>query len=1068
MRTIDYIDIIEFCKLHNNKLDNVRVYGKITDVIPEPISLRPDVIKDEGIQCYNFEAIAINLGYYAKELKSLGLEAQDNIYFVNGSMGIFAYDTIMVNDWYMCSGTFRLATRVQDSSVAAMFNFYRVKEDWGVHPTTVYNLDGNHFTDGNRVLEYIMKSDDAGSIIYPDEVLNISRFYSDNKNISVSNTSNLPNDMDDQKPEPINAVNESSSYSLDFSSSEGLDLKESLEVLKSIDTENADKRAEFAAELRSRYALTDTNKYTKYCFKKLADSYTTQNRLYYATGKSIIKGYLSSCGVNLNQDYQGLPLWGFLSDTAVETLNKFADDLTISEEDINATGFALRVVNKYLKNREVLYAGVLSHITGVSALMLTSVAKYLYDNKISFSKLVNENAYLLGILSDKITFEECEYLAMCLGHAESDEDSISSKSIQSYRGILAILTMLRSSYNFDSYLSIKDLESRILGSFITHQRYEKISETGICLSENTQSMLKDFICAELTDDSFRYTDKSSFITKYSGYIRVVDKSCLSKAIQDGIKLGVLVQFMFTDDETGIEKLFVSDFKQFSMEFDFYSNVHRLSDNDKTSDYATETIMSYIYEFEESSNVKLQDVSRNGVIFCVNRHVLVLDCIYGSDKMTVFSCIAYVLKKLKADSDFNYICYSGASTEYRKSYSYDFFAMGTNTSSISSADFIIFDNAECLSMESAVQMLSCVKGNAYVIFAGDKNRVVGSKFEKFYRDIYRLLPHICLSCTSESGISNNAVSILSGGSVHTSGNCAVIDCDNEDIPIITSLLCKYHEGSITEAELNVLQSKVSSENLLSGTVKPRDISVVTSVDKETYNFGSYNMNNILRGVFNTSNTTNFIWKSSSNDKSGVMYRLGDRVLHTSGYLDCQRYDAIDGTVFKQSSKTGISEGSVGVVYAIYPASICVFDSCNADSNSLRSDSTFAGKDRYFVVVRYYDTESKAYFYVLYHAYLSSGENSDVVTFVGGDRNRFKLFYCGTTQKSFTHRNKLIISLVGNTSNTGFVTRNMLYSQWSLAKDMLYIIGDVGVSSSSQLTEARKFASLVKGKSIGGLL
>lgn len=1068
MRTTDYIDIIEFCKLHNNKLDNVRVYGKITDVIPEPISLRPDVVKDEGIQCYNFEAIAINLGYYAKELKSLGLEAQDNIYFVNGSMAIFAHDTIMVNDWYMCSGTFRLATRVQDSSVAAMFSFYRVKEDWGVHATTVYDLDENHFTAGNRVLEYIMKSADAGEIIYPDEVLNISRFYSDNKSISVSNTSNLLNDTVDQKPEVINSVSESSSHRLDFSSSEGHDLTESLEVLKSIDTENAAKRDEFVASLRSRYSVTDSNKYTKYCFKKLADSYTTQNRLYYATGKSIIKWYLSSCGVNLNQEYQGLPLWSFLSDTAVEILNKFeADDFT-SREDTNATGFALGVVKKYLANPEVLYAGVLSHITGLSALMLTSVAKYLYDNKISFSKLVNENAYLLGILSDKITFEECEYLAMCLGHAESDEASISDVSIQAYRGILSIVTMLRSSYNYDSYLSIEDLESRILGSFITHQRYDKIRETGIYLSENTQNMLKDFICDELTDASFRYTEKSNFITKYSGYIRVVDKSCISQSIQDGIKLGVLVQFMFTDDETGAEKLFVSDFKQFSMESNFYENVHRLSANVKTSEYATETIMKYVYEFEESSNVKLQDVSRNAVISCVNHHVIVLDCIYGSDKMTVFSCIAYVLKKIKADSNFNYICYSGASTEYRKPYSYDFFTKGTNTSSISSADFIIFDNAECLSMESAVQMLSCIKDTAYVVFAGDKNRVVGSKFEKFYRDICRLLPHECLSCTSESGISNNAVSILSGGSVHTAGNCAVIDCDNEDIPVITSLLCKYHAGSITEAEFSVLQSKVSSANLLSGTVKPRDISVVTSVDKEAYNFGSYNMNNILRGVFNTSNTTNFIWKSSSNDKSGVMYRLGDRVLHTGGYLDCQRYDSIDGTVFKQISKTGISEGSVGVVYAIYPASICVFDSCNADSNSLRSDSIFAGKDRYFVVVRYYDTESKAYFYVLYHAFLSSGENSDVVTFVGGDRNRFKLFYCGTTQKSFTHRNKLIISLVGNTSNTGFVTRNMLYSQWSLAKDMLYIIGDVGVSNSSQLSEARKFASIVKGKSIGGLL
>ena len=149
MRTTDYIDIIEFCKLHNNKLDNVRVYGKITDVIPEPISLRPDVIKDEGIQCYNFEAIAINLGYYAKELKSLGLEAQDNIYFVNGSMAIFAHDTIMVNDWYMCSGTFRLATRVQDSSVAGIV--------WMIAGVNVARLG---------VISYLNAESDLGRLAY--------------------------------------------------------------------------------------------------------------------------------------------------------------------------------------------------------------------------------------------------------------------------------------------------------------------------------------------------------------------------------------------------------------------------------------------------------------------------------------------------------------------------------------------------------------------------------------------------------------------------------------------------------------------------------------------------------------------------------------------------------------------------------------------------------------------------------------------------------------------------------------------------------------------------------------
>ena len=69
MRTTDYIDIIEFCKLHNNKLDNVRVYGKITDVIPEPISLRPDVIKQRVSKAKIFKEKQKTNGIFPKYLK---------------------------------------------------------------------------------------------------------------------------------------------------------------------------------------------------------------------------------------------------------------------------------------------------------------------------------------------------------------------------------------------------------------------------------------------------------------------------------------------------------------------------------------------------------------------------------------------------------------------------------------------------------------------------------------------------------------------------------------------------------------------------------------------------------------------------------------------------------------------------------------------------------------------------------------------------------------------------------------------------------------------------------------
>lgn len=1063
---VDFIDLVEFCKGHSNKLSGVKVYGRITGTMPEPRSLKQDTLIDDDCVCCNMDLVAVNLKGYVNELSVLGIHSPDDIYFVNGSLSVFVDKNTVLNDWYSCEGTLRLATRSKNAPVMAMFNFYKTDRAWGIHKTGVSDLEVEDFkSPDSRILAYIRNGDSVGSVQVPDDVLSLTKFYSEEPTamdmalqqglLGGFTESWKSTDTTSESVANIPVVGKD-----DFTvvSRSDLNVGSMLNDLCVLSDTAEEKRNRFINLIKSNFPYTCNNQYIKYLFNALKVNFTRSGTPYGLTGKQLIKGYLSTCGVDINMEYLGVPLWNFIVSSIKEILSSL-----LSGEIMNATGLGRDVINNYFSSPESLYAGILGEITGISGITLVNISKVLQENEISFSRVVNENPYLLTLFSDTLSIGEVEYLALCFGKAESTDLSIDNKTIQDYRGIAVIINYLRNCYTGDTYIFKSEFNGRLLGTVLTAKRYQSVVNQGYYLSLNISMGLGTFMSEGLTEKSWTYSKDIQWVKVKSGYIRALSESGIKSAIENALQLGLVIQFSHQSHEC------VAYWFKLVKELTCYRRITSISDFETS--YDLQLINKYMSEFESIRGIVLTNSQRRAVQLL--RHgVFAVEGLIGTGKRVVLDCIEFILNNMNiayTSKKYSAVRKDGFEQLINASDSIELFTSMQSKSSSADCYFIV--DMEFASIDSIYNLILQTDTMSRLIFMGDVSKVCTDNKGVLFKSLLNVLPCEHLSdFKSKNDIEEISRSVMTGGSLKSNNHCKFIQCKNDDIPVVTQLLCKYHIGTINEAERNLLFSKVgdSSSLLNLDTLASRDIQVISPVEKSSYSWGSYNMNNILRGVFNSSDNSMFIWGSQN---KRVSFKLGDRVIHDKFGEDFQRYESYKNGVLKKSSKVGVPKGAIGVVVGFTVANRCVFEDCDTpviDTKAVRNDTKFYGNDKYFIVVRYYDSVEKQGYYVLYRAYLDCSNTNDCIAFIDGDADYIQLHYCSTIHKTLGSKSNLVISLVGDMRFDGFLTRNLLYSHWCEAKEGLYIIGDVGDENYTQLFRARCDSSNTVLRTLGGII
>lgn len=1077
MRSDTNVDVIDIYKLlkDNKTLDKVKAYGRVTSVIPAPKSLISDIAVDSNCVCVRVELIAINLTAYKQKLENLGIHNDNNIYFVNARMSAFVDKDIQLDDWYTLDGTLRLATRTL-SPVLAMYNFYKTETNkWGIHATPTCNLDCAEIGYTSRVYEYLMTSDATGKISLPEDVLCLRQCLEDEPDralplVPVSNKAldGFDTTWQDMMPESVKeAIKappvEPISYGLDA-------IKPVSSLANSLSKSCAaarNSREVTFKSLRSKYTLGTDHERVSNIFDKMLQYSTRKADKFAMTGRILIKEYLSRLGVDVSQEYMGVPFYQFIMGMLDEVR-----DYMFSNVEVYTSAKAKRVIEEYFCDEEFFFAGILAVILGIDIHKLTDAAKYCSSNNVSFMKIVFTNPYLLLVMPLHLSFDVVELISLALGNAHND-------GIRDYRNMAIVYDYMTNFSNSTCFLE-RDLYSNKLGLTLTKAKYSRQQTNGTHLSDYVCENIRTYIDYDLEKHPFGYPSMNWVANKGGTYFtHYLSVSEISTALDLGINLGIFVRVIVDNDK------WVSTNYLAESEINIYAKLHELYQFEHEVQFEPKRIDELINKYEKIKGFTLEPEQRAAVHLLKHNVFCITGCA-GSGKTTVADCIAYVVENYSEDEGYEFDLKLTAPTGRaakrmqevmgRPAYTlhslFKLYITAKHRPTVD-ADMFMLDESGMIDISVMDNTLKTIE-NARVCFIGDIEQLSPIGKGLVFRNMMRFIPTVRLGVTKRSSekstITRNANRIVCNSEasnwadLDVGSDFSIIPCSEDKIATVTKLLCKHNLGTMTgddKLELSSILGYSADRILLSNEgISPDDIQVVSPLEKPTYSWGCHNMNKVLHDTFNSNQQGCFIWRMSSTVQ-GTEFRLGDRVINCSNDYDAQHYAKCTGNTFVKVWGEGVVNGDVGKIVRLVHTSACKFeeqatpmpDDYN-ERSTVRDDSSFHGDDCFFVVVEFMDISTREPYYVLYRAIINKElDTYEKRVFSKGNLGNLLLFYAGTTHKLQGSQNKVIIALLGKMYYSNFITRNMIYTQITRASDKVYLVGDVGSGLYTGIGKAR---------------
>lgn len=1111
---MDVINLLNLLKVRGDCLKNVKVYGKARSEISAPKALGTGVFVPSTNKCILVDIFAVDLSSLHYELSELGIISKTDIFFVNASMSTYVDRSVILDDWYKFEGDLRLSKNTK-SPVIAMFKFYKptTREStakWGIRPTIVRDFDTSEFKETPRVFEYMSMSLQVGGILVPEEVTEMPKCLADepdlrpgsdtlqsfgtNREVS-QNTDTL--DFGEQVERPTyDSPSDTVQIAQNRVETENgvreqiLPISQNVEILEGVCKVAYENRMKVVAELRKKYAICEDSatEYIKELFDRIKSNLTSRVNLA-QTGQAILKDYMQQCSAECTKKYMGSTIEKCIIDDIDDIFN-----YCLYQQRVVADGKLLKFIKNYFSSAEMVYAGLVSVMLGVSMDTLHSLVRSCTKFEVSFSRVLNNNPYALMLFSGSFSFAQAEYLAMCLGLA-GNRELIRDRNI----GIIqqAILDDNTNSTCF----AVWRLRNTRKGITLSKGKYEKLANEGTYLSAQCVGNIKAFLNPVIRREVWGYRDIAWQENKYTKqYVGLPNSFDFNQAMQDFLDEGLGVKFKIGGTEwTSLARIA-------EKELFIYKRAHELSEEREGALSDIARIDTLIAEYEQMEGIVLEERQKQAV-HLVRNNIFAITGAAGSGKTTVAKCIVYVIEHYIEGEDFNPIIQFAAPTGKAAKRMHEVIGRSAKTEHSlfrigikqdygvfeaedegcgNTADWYIFDEQSMVTVDLMYKALLQIPDSARVIFIGDICQLPpigkGLPFKNFLSFLPMVELNVSKRSAEGSGITYNAHVINKYSELHNlhglkeTNDFKIVECGDENIPTVVSLLCKHYLGTLTETEKRALQGYVGSDRVMQvDGITADDIQVVSPLAKAGYTWGCANMNIALQDVFNPIGRRFAVKYPYAKDC--LLYRIGDRVIHTKNNESLQWYASYGNGKFVKAWGNGVVNGDVGYIEAIVSAKDCVFENQVEEKpdgyelpSELREDKTWCKAGNYFVVVKYIDYESNRPFYVLYRVSESqdNGFGYNEIVYTAGDMEYLQLFYCGTVHKLQGSQNKMIINVLGSGNFGKFLTRNMIYTAETRASDVEYIVGNVGDVSASQLSRARLIVADESVNTIGGLL
>lgn len=1070
------------------KLQRVTAYGIVVSELNRPSNLKSSVDLDSRGKFVKMHLFAVDLSEYEGLLKQSGYKSKDNLYLVNGEIALYVDERTKLNEWYSVTGSIRRGTQSAFPYLDMLFYYKKQgKVNWSVGKNTLdtISLDywtSNYYDNFNPVYNSFVESWNNKKIILPKEVSALPRFYAEpNTVVQVDNSA-----LKQVQSTPAYMLSDTKKINFTPETRDSIkDRSAIVEDLQGILDVALERKQEYLASLLRDFKMDlEVTSYIVNMVNALENHWRTKPSIRGNTGRDLLKQYLGQFDNIAKEPY----LSSTAGDYLMSSFSQVADFIRSNHNtSLQFSGTAYNLVKTAFSNSEAFYAKMIAIIIGVSIEAMDVVSTICIELGVSFSKVINANPYILQLF-EVFSYNDIQMIATAFG-------KVTDASLDEFRNVVLINSYINSTDTSDTIYSLKSLASKNIGITLTERQYQRCRATGTYISETVASNAKVYL---LNGKPVENIPLSMFRQIGRKYVQNMSATDIDKAVSDYVEtgLGIKYQDYITSSSMLEKELFVYNY---------------LYESGKTpSGLKHEDIDKCIDEYEEKVGFKFEPEQRKAVHLIYWKSGAISGGA-GSGKTTTSDCFVYTISKLVPKSEFHFAAPTGKAAKKLQEVvkkpcktMHSLFKVGDFSANVFSKDeddciandcYYLLDENAMVTLDLLYACLKKTSGStdSCFYFFGDYQQLPPIGKGLPFKNLLRFLPSVFLRVSKRaaegSNITYNAMLINEASDYNNwkplvSGkDFCLLPCNETSLSQYTIEICKLFLGLSSHAEREELRVLLQKNNCELPTdlsdITPDDIQVVTPLSKATYSWGTTQLNAKLQPLFNknTGYRKTFVSKLFS-ESPETRFIVGDRVVNLKNRNTMQWYASFDESgIVEKRYGYGISNGDVGKIVGFIPSDSLTIedevDSIPYDGfeypQSLRDDSTWHADDKWFVVVKFYDFISDSDFYLLYRCTENYNVTSNVGrNLIGEDLTSLNLFYAGTVHKLQGSQAKVIISPLGSVNYNGFITRNMVYTDFTRAQKYVYALGSVDNSMNSQLSRARKEIAEAGVLTVGELL
>lgn len=1056
---MDSLDLIELISMYK-VLKDVKVHGIIKRELKKPENIHSTVnIPNNGV-FVEMDVFAVDLSNYNDDLEKRGIVSPLHTYRVNGSICSFVRRTnLIVPDWYTLSGDIRFGSRSTRTYVSLLHYKQSVSRSWSLEYTPSKDVTVADWTSHNKLYTQVYECALAGDIVRTEELKRLPKFYAEDRMIVLGGDSDTQASTGLLQAVGSTPVTDSNiSHVEEVSRLTILTKSKNYNELFKLNGSTVDKMTTYIKGLKSKYPFKpECNKYVLDLFDRINASFKSKPSAKALTGQFLIKAYLNTFPELAEKDFIGMPALDYV-------LDSFSDVVRyINTGDSSFfMGSALELVTSAFSEFERAYANIVALLTNESMSVFEAIWEVCDKNSISFSNLINNDPYALQLIHG-LNFNDTAKIATCFGKRSADE--ISDKS----RALALINAYLYDTSRGSTVFDYATLLRADIGETLTKVKYEKCRYGGTYLTDT--QIANSVYYLGVSRENLNLSLAQFTQVGYDNWINRLGTLGVRNALDvyESSGFGVKYKNLFIPSRLLNKELYV------------YNKLYEMGNS--PTDIDQKKIDFYIGKYEKEMGFMLERDQRYGVYLLLRKSGVVAGCA-GSGKTTVSSCFLYVLSNIEPNTTIKFAAPTGKAAKRMSEVvkvpvktmasmfmtfdsSNNLFDVGKG-GSLGDKEVFLFDEVGMVTIDILYSILRKVD-NCRIYFFGDFKQLPPIGKGLPFKDLLRFMPCVFLRVSKRAASGSNITlnsDYINNYSEDSNLKPLVSDrdfllfpCGDDKIRDNVVMLCRYFLGKASELELEYLLESLKISKLpVIPDLDKDDIQVVTPVQQAKYSWGSIKINERLKPLFNTNRNFN---DSFSTGKSGVVFTIGDRVIHTRNMYTLQWYSSVVGGSLQKTYGFGVNNGDVGKIYAIYEAKNCVVldekGKAPADFDypeSIRKDKSYTGDNAYFVVVEYFDHMSDSKYYILYRARTGFGDNTNVgLSLVGEDLTVLSLFYAGTTHKLQGSQARVLIACLGNLNFTGFLNRNMIYTEITRGIDLVIFVGAVSNNRDSQLSKSR---------------